>query len=169
MNADRIWAVRAEKAGDEAAIRALTLRAFDGHPFSNGDEADVIERLRKDGDLALSLVAQQDGAIIGHAAWSAARLSNGEDGWMVLGPISVDPLHQRKGVGRALIAAGEAAMMAQGVKGITVLGDPAIYRKFGFVQHTAMRLEGELGAYLQVKSFGAAIPSAEITYAAAFG
>lgn len=163
------WVIRPERRGDETAIHALTKRAFAGHPYSDGDEQDVIDRLRKDGDLLLSLVAEEDGAIIGQATYSRAILSNGEGGWMVLGPLAVDPTHQSKGVGRALMQAGEQAMKAMGAKGITVLGDPELYRRFGYVQHTPLTLDGELGEFLQVKSFGAAIPATSLTYAPAFG
>jgi putative acetyltransferase len=163
------WTIREEHAGDEAAIHALTERAFEGHPYSEGDEADVIDRLRADGDLLASLVAEDEGTIIGQVTWSAARLSNGEDGWMVVGPICVEPARQGEGIGRALLEAGEAAMQARGAKGITVLGDPQLYGRFGYRQHTPMRLEGELGEFLQVKSFGAPIPAATISYAPAFG
>ncbi len=152
-----------------AAIRALTLRAFAGHPYSDGDEANVIDRLREEGDLVLSLVAVEGANILGQATYSAARLSNGEEGWMVLGPISVEPERQGEGIGRALMEAGEAEMRARGAKGITVLGDPQIYSRFGYRQHTPLRLDGELGEYLQVKSLGAPIPSATISYAPAFG
>lgn len=163
------WVIRPERAADEAAIRSMTQRAFAGHPYSDGDEADVIERLRKDGDLLLSLVADDDGTVVGQVTYSRARLSNGEDGWMVVGPICVDPARQGDGIGRALMEAGETAMAAVGAKGITVLGDPQLYGRFGYVQHTDLRLEGELGEYLQVKSFGAPIPAATISYAPAFG
>ena len=162
-------AIREERRGDEPAIRAMTLRAFEGHPYSDGDEADVIDRLRADGDLVLSLVAFDGEAMVGQATYSAARLSNGEEGWMVVGPVCVEPARQGQGIGRALIEAGEAAMRTRGAKGITVLGDPALYSRFGYAQHTPMRLEGELGEYLQVKSFGAPIPDATIAYAPAFG
>ncbi len=163
------WTIREELPEDAPLIRAMMLKAFDGHPYSDGDESDVVDRLRRDGDLVLSQVAVERGAVIGHAAWSAARLSNEDAGWMVVGPIAVDPARQGKGVGHALIEAGEAAMRASGAKGITVLGDPLLYRRFGFKQHTPLRLEGELGEFLQVKSFGAEIPSATIRYAPAFG
>lgn len=163
------WTVRKEHAGDEAAIHAMTQRAFDGHPYSDGDEADVIDRLRTDGDLLLSLVADDGGKIVGQATYSAARLSNGEEGWMVVGPVAVEPARQGEGIGRALLKAGDLAMKAHGAKGITVLGDPALYTRFGYMQHTPMQLEGDLGEYLQVKSFGAPIPSATLTYAPAFG
>lgn len=163
------WIIREEQPGDAAAIRAMMLAAFDGHPYSDGDEADVIERLRADHDLELSLVASEGGDVLGQVTYSAAQLSNGEQGWMVLGPVAVAPAAQGRGIARALMEAGEAAMRARGAKGITVLGDPVFYAKFGYLQHTPMTLAGELGAYLQVKSFGALIPAAAISYAPAFG
>jgi len=163
------WTIREERPGDEAAIRAMTERAFAGHPYSDGEEANVIDRLRADGDLVLSLVVTEGEAIIGQATYSAAKLSNGEEGWMVIGPIAVDPSQQGRGIGRALMDAGEAAMKRRGAKGITVLGDPALYAKFGYKRYTPIRLEGELGEYLHVKSFGAAIPVATISYEPAFG
>ena len=163
------WAIRPERQGDEPAIRAMTRRAFAGHPYSDGDEADVIDRLRDGGDLLLSLVAAEGGRIIGQATYSRALLSNGEDGWMVVGPVAVEPARQGEGIGRALLTAGEEAMVRLGARGITVLGDPQLYARFGYRQHTGLRLEGELGEYLQVKSFGAAIPRATIGYAPAFG
>ncbi|MDE1467410.1 GNAT family N-acetyltransferase [Aurantiacibacter sp. D1-12] len=163
------WIIREERAGDEAAIDALTRRSFTGHPYSDGDEQDVIARLRADGDLLLSLVAERNGELIGQATYSRAILSNGEQDWMVIGPIAVDPSCQGEGIGRALMEAGETALKAQGAKGVTALGDPQLYSRFGYLQHTAMTLDGELGEYLQVKSFGAQIPAATLTYAPAFG
>lgn len=160
--------IREEQPGDEAAIRAMVTRAFVGHPYSDGDEQDVIDRLRADGDLLLSLVAEADGAIIGQITYSPAVLENGDDGWVVLGPVSVDPAHQGKGLGRKLIEAGEAAMRARGVKGITVLGDPELYAHFGFAQNTPMWLAGELGWAFQVKSLGGPIPPTEQRYVRAF-
>ena len=163
------WTIEDERLGDVAAIRALTLDAFDGKPFSDGDEADVIDRLRADGDLLLSLVVRDGDSVIGQVTYSKAVLANGDAGWMVVGPIAVEPSRQGEGIGRALMEAGEAAMRALGAKGITVLGDPKLYARFGYVQHTAMTLDGELGEYLQVKSFGATIPATTISYKPAFG
>jgi len=160
--------IRPERPGDEATIRAMVRRAFTGHPYSDGDEADVIDRLRADGDLLLSLVAEQDGSIIGQATYSPALLANGEKGWVVLGPVAVDPAHQGKGLGRELIEAGEAIMRERGMKGITVLGDPGIYARFGFAPDTPMWLAGELGWAFQVKSLGGPIPATEQRYVRAF-
>ena len=163
------YTIRHEQPGDEAAIREMVTRAFIGHPYSDGDEQDVIDRLREDGDLVLSLVAVQDGEIIGQITYSPAILANGATGWVVLGPVAVEPSQQGKGVGRALIEAGEAAMKERGAKGITVLGDPEIYRRFGFAQNTPMWLAGDLGWAFQVKSLGGPIPECEQTYVKAFG
>ena len=160
--------IREERAGDADAIRAMVARAFIGHAYSDGDEQDVIDALRADGDLLLSLVAVAGEAIIGHAAYSPAILANGEKGWVVLGPVAVDPAHQGRGLGRRLIEAGEAIMRSRGAKGITVLGDPELYRRFGFAQDTPMWLAGELGWAFQVKSLGPAIPATEQSYVRAF-
>lgn len=160
--------IRPEAPGDEAAIHALTTRAFDGHPYSDGDEADVIDRLRDDGDLLFSLVAVDGEVIVGQATYSLAKLSNGDAGWAVLGPIAVEPSRHGEGIGRALIVRGEETMKAHGLSGITVLGDPEFYGRFGFQLGTSLRLEGELAEFLQVKSFGDPIPAATLSYAPAF-
>ena len=97
-----------------------------------------------------------------------AILMNGELGWVVLGPVAVEPSHQGKGIGRALIEAGEVIMKERGAKGMTVLGDPEIYSRFGFEQDTPMWLAGELGWAFQVKSFGEDIPACEQRYVRAF-
>ena len=159
---------REERPGDEAAIHDLVRRAFIGRPYADGDEQDVIDRLRADGDLLLSLVAEHDGTIIGQITFSPALLANGDEGWVVLGPVAIDPAHQGKGLGRALIQAGEAIMQARGALGITVLGNPAIYGRFGYAQNTPMWLAGELGWAFQVKSLGGPIPAAEQRYVRAF-
>lgn len=160
--------IRPEEPGDEKAIHAVVTLAFEGHPYSDGDEQDVIDRLRDDGDLLLSLVAMDSDAIIGQITYSPAILMNGELGWVVLGPVAVEPSHQGQGIGRALIEAGEVIMKERGAKGMTVLGDPEIYSRFGFEQDTPMWLAGELGWAFQVKSFGEDIPACEQRYVRAF-
>lgn len=164
------YSIHEERAGEETAIRQMVTRAFTGHPYSDGDEPDVIDRLRTDGDLLLSLVAVEDatGAIIGQITYSPAILANGDKGWVVLGPVAVEPKHQGEGIGRALIETGEAIMRERGAKGITVLGDPQIYSRFGFATGTAMWLAGDLGWAFQVKSLGPQIPACEQSYVRAF-
>lgn len=162
------YTIRPEQSGEEPAIHAMVTRAFEGHPYSDGDEQDVIDRLRADGDLILSLIAVRDGVVIGQITYSPAILMNGEPDWYVLGPVAVEPNRQGQGIGRALIEAGESAMKARGAKGITVLGDPEIYSRFGFQPNTPMWLAGELGWAFQVKSLKGAIPACEQRYVRAF-
>lgn len=162
------YTIRFERTGDERAIHAMVTRAFDGHPYSDGDEQDVIDRLRQDSDLILSLVAVDGDTILGQITYSPAILMNGDLGWVVLGPVAVEPAHQGNGIGRALIESGEAVMKERRAKGVTVLGDPQIYSRFGFEPDTPMWLAGELGWAFQVKSFGAPIPDCEQRYVRAF-
>lgn len=162
------YILREERPGDEAAIHDLVRRAFIGRPYADGDEQEVVDRLRADGDLLLSLVAEQDGKIIGQITYSPAVLVNGDQDWVVLGPVAVDPDNQGRGIGRALIEEGEAMMRGRGMAGITVLGNPAIYGRFGFAQNTPMWLAGELGWAFQVKSLSGPIPATEQRYVRAF-
>ena len=163
------WTVREERPADEAAIRRVTTAAFAGHPHSDGTEPAIVDALRADGDLALSLVVEAEGEVVGHAAFSPAILANGEEGWLTLGPISVQPERQGEGIGRALIEAGAAYWREAGVKGLVVLGDPALYARFGFACGTPLHIEGPLAAYFQVLPFGEDIPACSVEFAPAFG
>lgn len=96
------WTVRDEAPGDEAAIAAVTAAAFRGAPHSDGSEAEIIERLRVAGDLAVSLVAvDADGAIVGHVAFSPVTISDGTSGWYGLGPVSSFPPTRARASARA--------------------------------------------------------------------
>jgi predicted N-acetyltransferase YhbS len=160
--------IRPERSGDEAAIRHVTAAAFIDHPHSEGTEPAIVDALRADGDLALSLVAEMDGEIVGHVAFSRAILSGGEGGWYALGPISVVPERQGQGIGRALVEAGMAHWRAAGAQGVVLLGDPVLYGRFGFVRGTPLHIEGPLAEYFQVLPFAADIPASSVTFAPAF-
>lgn len=162
------WTIRQERPGDEAAIHRVTADAFANHPHSEGTEPAIVDALRAAGDLTLSLVAEIDGEIVGHAAYSLALLSNGEQGWQTLGPISVDPDWQHQGVGRALLEAGAAHWRDKGAKGIVLLGSPDLYGRFGYVRGTPLHIEGPLAEYFQVLAFSDAIPAASVDFAPAF-
>lgn len=154
--------------GDEAAIHRVTERAFIDHPHSEGTEPAIVDALRAYGDLTLSLVAEADGEIVGHVAFSPAELSNGDGGWLALGPISVAPERQGRGVGRALVEAGTAALRDAGASGVVLLGDPELYGRLGFVRETPLHIEGPLAPYFQVMAFTDAIPAAHVGFAPAF-
>lgn len=160
--------IRPERPGDEPAIHRVTDAAFADHPHSEGTEPAIVDALRVDGDLALSLVAEDGGEIVGHVAFSQAILSNHETGWLALGPISVLPTRQGQGIGRALVEAGASHWRQAGASGVVLLGDPALYGRFGFVRGTPLHIEGPLAGYFQVLPFTDAIPAASVAFAPAF-
>src|SRR5690348_10587528 len=125
--------IRPEIPADEKAISKVIGAAFLNAEHSGGNEAQIVETLRRAGTLAVSLVAAEDDRIIGHVAFSPVTVDGRSDGWFGLGPVAVEPARQREGTGRALIEAGLATLRDRGSKGCVVLGDPAYYARFGFV------------------------------------
>lgn len=162
--------IRPERSGDEAAIFALTEAAFRDMAFSDGDEPELVNQLRSDGDLTLSLVAESlDKAIIGHIALSPVTISDGTTDWYGLGPVSVIPLVQKTGIGSALIERGMADMREHGAKGIILLGSPAYYARFGFEHDPELKYPGPPPEYFQRLVLDGEAPSGVVTYAPAFG
>jgi putative acetyltransferase len=121
-----------ERPEDAAAIRALTEAAFKDMPHSNQTEARIIDALRAARALTLSLVAIEDGVIVGHAAFSPVQIAGAPGDWYGLGPVSVRPDRQRSGIGQALIREGLQRLKSRKAAGCVVLGDPAYYGRFGF-------------------------------------
>lgn len=101
--------IRDECPEDVQTIYDLTKAAFKGRPFGAGDEQDLINALRANGALAVSLVAERDGEIIGHIAFSRVKIDGKAGNWFDLGPVSVRPALQSQGVGSALIREGFGA------------------------------------------------------------
>jgi putative acetyltransferase len=132
--------IRQEQPSDAEAIRQLHRLAFakpasDGSPARDGSvEANLVDELRADGDLVapLCLVAERDGAVVGHVAVSRARLDDAPAALVAIGPIGVLPGQQGAGVGSALMHATIAAADALGERGIVLLGHPTYYPRFGF-------------------------------------
>ena len=125
--------IRPETPGDLEAIRRVTERAFRGKPYASGNEPDIPDALRDAGALSLSLVAEDDGEIVGHVGFSPAFAADGSTGWYTLAPVSVAPAHQRQGIGGALIREGLSRLGALGARGCIVLGDTRYYPRHGFV------------------------------------
>lgn len=118
--------IRGERPADDLAIHELTRVAFEPMPFSSGTEAPIIRALRASGDLTLSLVAEDDGVIVGHIAFSPVTIDGVHAGWFGLGPISVSADRQRQGIGKALIARGLELLRQQGAAGVALIGNPEI-------------------------------------------
>lgn len=134
--------IREETAADAERITEVTIAAFRDHPHSRQTEQFIVRELRAAGALSVSLVAEVGGVVVGHAAFSPVELSGGEAGWFGLGPVSVTPEHQRRGIGKALITEGLSRLKGLGGRGCILVGDPGYYTRFGFKNHPALVLEG---------------------------
>jgi len=160
--------IRDETAADPPQIEAVTISAFRSAPRSHGTEQQIIDALRQRGKLAISLVAEADGTIIGHVAMSPVVLSSGASGWFGLGPVSVLPQHQHRGVGSQLIREALRILRERGASGCVVLGDPRYYRRFGFEVDADLVLPGVPHGYFQATSFDGSRPKASVMYDKAF-
>lgn len=160
--------IRSELPADAPAIAALTTAAFLTAEHSRGNEALIVDALRASGSLAVSLVAVDANRIIGHVAFSPVTIDGRDLGWVGLGPVSVAPDRQRKGIGTTLIESGLALLREQDARGCVVLGDPAYYRRFGFASDPELYLEGVPTAYFQSLSFDAKCQQGRVQFHAAF-
>lgn len=161
--------IRPENVSDIPTIRGLIERAFRPMPFSDGSEPDIVDRLRARGELALSLVAERGGEVVGHVAFSAAGVAGAADrGWYALGPVAVEPSLQRRGIGGGLIEEGLRVIRERGARGVMLIGSAEYYARFGFSGDGRLR-HGELPDELvQWLAFGAPPPRGEIRFAGAF-
>lgn len=160
------FVIRDETEHDQQAIFDLTQAAFATVEQSAGTEGYIVNALRRDGDLKISLVLEANGELLGHVAFSPAQL--GEGAWYALGPISVAPEHQRKGVGSKLVNAGLEALRAQGAAGCVLVGDPNYYSRFGFASNAALTYQGLPQQYIQGLGFDGAEAKGEISFAPGF-
>ena len=125
--------LRDETPKDIDALHDLSYRAFAPMTFSDNSEADAIRTMRQTGNLTLSLIAELQGHIVGHVAFSPVKIDEAFHDWYALGPISVEPDHQRQGIGRALIAFGLKRLRKLGANGCVLIGNPDFYASSGFV------------------------------------
>jgi putative acetyltransferase len=131
--------IRAERTGDIGDIRQVNRSAFE-----TATEADLVDALREQARPIVSLVAEDDGAIVGHILFSPVTLSTDSDlRIMGLAPMAVAPARQRQGVGSALARAGIAACRDLGFGAVIVLGHPEYYPRFGFVPASRFGLRSE--------------------------
>ncbi|MDP3537501.1 MAG: N-acetyltransferase [Azonexus sp.] len=160
--------IRPETPSDEDAIEQVTRRAFINHPYSHQTEQFIIRALRADHALSVSLVAEDGGRIVGHIALSPVTIDDGAAGWYGLGPISVEPDLQRRGIGRALMERGLAELRKIGANGCVLVGDPAFYIRFGFANNPALVLEGVPQEFVLSLSLGASSAHGNIQFHPAF-
>lgn len=155
--------LREETPGDRAALREVISAAF-----GQAEEADLVDRLRQDGDCVLSLVAVEEGRLVGHILLSRMTAPFRA---LALAPVAIVPDRQGRGIASRLIEAGLARATAEGWQAVFVLGDPAFYRRFGFDPALARGFVSPYaGPNHMVKPLAGPLPAAtgEVAYAPAF-
>ncbi len=133
-------AIRAEAPGDRAGVRRVVAAAFEA---DGEDVADLVDALDAAGSTRVSLVADDDGEVVGHVqlsrSWIDARERLVEA--LVLSPLSVLPGRQRSGIGTALLAGAVSAARASGAPAVFLEGSPDYYGARGFRRASALGFE----------------------------
>lgn len=160
--------IRSEAAADAGAIAALTEAAFRDAEHSSHTEQFIVGALRRAGQLAVSLVADDGGQLVGHVAVSPVTVSDGSAAWYGLGPISVAPARQGQGIGSQLMRQALDRLRAAGAAGCVVLGEPGYYSRFGFAPAPGLVLPGVPQEYFQAIAFTPATPQGTVAYHGAF-
>jgi len=132
--------VRPEKPEDMDSIRYVNAQAF-----GQENESELIDKLRNRGVLTISLVAVQDGEIVGHIAFSPVVIESGPSSFEAIGlaPMAVLPAYQRQGIGGQLVRAGIEECRRLGHEIIVLVGHPDYYPRFGFVPARPKGIECE--------------------------
>ena len=161
--------IREESPADIPTISDLTTRAFATAKQAAGNEAEIVEKLRDADALTLSLVAEHEGRIVGHAAVSPVTVSDGTEGWYALGPVSVEHELQRQKIGTQLINRAIDILEKSGAEGLTAAGEEVFFVRFGFLPipffyHASVPEEN----FLSVRINAADYPDGEAVYHEAF-
>jgi putative acetyltransferase len=156
--------IRDETNADVGMIAEVTIAAFKTLEISNHTEQFIIEALRAAKALTVSLVADVDGRVAGHIAFSPVTISDGTRNWYGLGPVSVLPEYQRKGIGKALIQEGLSRLKVLNAQGCCLVGHPGYYRKFGFKNMSGLVHEGVPQEVFLGMSFDGHTPQGTVTF-----
>jgi len=156
--------IRNETNADVGEITEVTVAAFKTLEISNHTEQFIIMALRAAKALTVSLVAELDGRVIGHIAFSPVTISDGTQDWYGLGPVSVLLAYHRQGVGTALIQEGLSRLKNLNPAGCCVVGHPEYYKKFGFKNVDGLGLEGVAPEVFFALSFDGNTPPGTVTF-----
>ena len=160
--------IRDEMPSDVAAIEAVIAAAFRDMPYSRQTETFIMAALRRQGALALSLVAEDEGHIVGQAAFSPVEIAGQPSDWYGAGPIAVAPERQGAGIGSALMEEGLGRLHDLGAEGCMLVGDPSWYQRFGFRNEPRLTLEGVPADVFMILPFGAVVPAGPVAFHPAF-
>jgi putative acetyltransferase len=160
--------IRNEIGADVDAITEVTVAAFKTLEISNHTEQFIVEALRANNVLTVSLIAEADGHVVGHGAFSPVTISDGTQNWYGLGPVSVLPEHQRKGIGKSLILEGISRLKGLNAKGCCLVGHPDYYRKLGFGNVSGLVHQGVPQEVFLAMSFDGQIPQGTVNFHGGF-
>jgi putative acetyltransferase len=160
--------IRNEREADIKAISDVTIAAFADQPYSRQTEHFIIDALRAADAMAISLVAEIDGAVVGHIAFSPVTIAGNDCDWYGMGPVSVLPELQRQGIGSALVNEGLRLLKDMGGKGCVLVGDPNYYTRFGFRNLPELTLDGVPPEVFMGLPLGEDIPSGAVMFHEAF-
>lgn len=169
MPVDNAITIRPETSADVETITAVTRAAFASLEISNHTEQYIGEALRAAGGLTVSLVAEHDGRVVGHIAFSPVTITDGTSGWYGLGPVSVLPDYQGRGIGAALIWEGLERLKRLGANGCCLVGHPDYYPRFGFDHPADLVIDGVPPEVFFVQPFDGPVPRGRVTFHEAFG
>lgn len=160
--------IRPESKQDKKAIEQVIKLAFETHPYSNQTEHLIVDELREDLALSISLVAETENKIIGHIAFSEIQINKEYCAWFGLAPVSVLPEYQNQGIGSALIKTGLLELKKRGANGCVLVGEPDYYTRFGFNHQDKLTFEGVPLQYFLALSFEEEFPEGKVSYHSAF-
>jgi putative acetyltransferase len=150
--------IRQESANDIPAVSRVTAAAFLAAPHTSHTEQFIVDALRRAGKLAVSRVATYQDEVI----------DDRDGSWYGLGPVSVLPSYQGRGIGSALIMDTLLVLSSSGAAGCVVLGEPNFYERFGFKCTDALTLPGAPPASFMAVAFDSSMPSGIVSYHEAF-
>jgi putative acetyltransferase len=131
-------------------------------------EQFIINALRAANALTISLVAEIDGELVGHIAFSPVTFTDGSENWFGLGPVSVLPEYQKKGIGTKLVNEGLNLLKDSGAEGCVLVGDPKYYERFGFKSPNGLKHEGVPQENFLALSFCNRVPKGTVQFHCAF-
>ena len=136
---------------------------------SAGIPNSLSSMLRGANALTVSLVAENDGTLVGHIGFSPVTFTDGSENWYGLGPISVRGAYQKQGIGSSLVNEGLHLIKEADAEGCVVVGDPNYYERFGFKNPDGLEHEGVGQENFLALPFGGQIPQGIVEFHPAFG
>ncbi|MBI2331460.1 MAG: N-acetyltransferase [Chloroflexi bacterium] len=161
--------IRSEQAKDIEPISQVTYAAFLGKFSDHPTEHLIVDGLREAGALTLSLVAEVNGKVVGHVAFSRVAINDAFVDWYGLGPVSVIPGLQKQGVGSKLIQEGLSLLKELGAQGCVLEGSPKYYQRFGFKAYAGLTYHGSPAPeFFMALPFYKEVPAGAVEYHKAF-